>query len=99
VVFRLFSSGIATIIEGINIFLIHDAVAVRHLRSGDIIVTLKDQQAKERAVRAGDRLGERIGIKVLCEDHPVEVLAVPTSLRVEKGRQADNIAMIREIVK
>ncbi len=44
---------------------VHDAVAVRHLRSGDIRVTLRDQQAKERAVKAGDRLGERIGIKVL----------------------------------
>jgi len=78
---------------------IYDAVAVRHLRSGDIRVTLKDQQAKERAVRAGDRLGERIGIKVLREDYPVEILAVPISLRVEKGRQADNTATIQEIVK
>lgn len=78
---------------------VHDAVAVRHLRSGDIRVTLRDQQAKERAVRAGDRLGERIGIKVLREDYPVEVSAVPLSLRVEKGRQADNTATIHEIVK
>jgi hypothetical protein len=64
---------------------VYDAVAVRHLRSGDIRVTLKDQQVKERAIRVGDRLGERIGIKVLYKDHPVEVLAVSTSLRVEKG--------------
>ena len=73
---------------------VHNAVAVRHLRSGDIRVTLKDQQAKERAVRAGDRLGERIGIKVLHKDYLVEVLTVPISLRVEKGRQADNTAII-----
>jgi hypothetical protein len=39
-----------------------------------------------RAVRAGDRLGERIGIKVLRKDYLVKVLAVPISLRVEKGR-------------
>ena len=52
-----------------------------------------------RAVRAGDRLGERIGIKVLRKDYLVEVLAVPISLRVEKGRQADNTATIQEIVK
>ena len=64
----------------------YDAIIVRHLRSGDIRVTLRDQQAKERAVRAGDRLGERIGIKVLRKDYPVEVLAVLLSLRVEKGR-------------
>ena len=37
-------------------------------------------------VKVGDRLGERIGIKVLHEDYLVEVLAVPLSLRVEKGR-------------
>ena len=61
-------------------------MAVHHLRSGDIRVTLKDQQAKERAIRVGDRLGERISIKVLRKDHLVKVLAVPTSLRVEKGR-------------
>jgi len=30
---------------------------------------------------------------------PVEVLAVSLSLRVEKGRQADNIATIYKIVK
>jgi len=73
---------------------VHNAVIVRHLRSGDIRVTLKDQQAKERAVRVGDRLGERISIKVLYKDHPVKVLAVPISLRVERGRQADNTATI-----
>jgi len=39
-----------------------------------------------RAVRAGDRLGEHIGIKVLRKDYLVKVLAVPISLRVEKGR-------------
>jgi len=77
-----------------NTQLFHDAVAVRHLRSGDIRVTLKDQQAKKRAIRAGDRLGERISIKVLREDYPVEVLSVPISLRVERGRQADNTATI-----
>jgi hypothetical protein len=51
-----------------------------------ISIFINFQQAKERAVRAGDRLGERIGIKVLREDYLVEVLAVPISLRVEKGR-------------
>jgi hypothetical protein len=50
------------------------------------LINISILQAKERAVRAGDRLGERIGIKVLREDYPVEVLAVPISLRVEKGR-------------
>jgi len=69
-------------------------VAVCYLKSKDIKVTLKDQQAKEQTVRAGDRLGEYIGIKVLCKDYLVEVLAVPTSLRVEKGRQADNTVII-----
>ena len=47
----------------------------------------------------GDRLGERISIKVLYKDYPVKVLAVPLSLRVEKGRQADNTATIYKIVK
>jgi len=65
---------------------VHNAIAVQHLKSRDIRVTLKDQQAKERAIRVGNRLGERIGIKVFYKDHPVEVLAVPISLRVERGR-------------
>jgi len=34
----------------------------------------------------GDRLGERISIKVLREDYLVKVLAVSISLRVEKER-------------
>jgi len=36
---------------------------------------------------------------VLRKDHPVKVLSVPISLRVERGRQADNTATIQEIVK
>ena len=44
-------------------------------------------------------LGEYISIKVLYEDYLVKVLAVPLSLRVEKGRQADNTATIYKIVK
>jgi len=36
---------------------------------------------------------------VLRKDYPVKVLAVPLSLRVEKGRQADNTATIYKIVK
>jgi len=65
---------------------VYNAVIVQHLRSRDIIVTLKDQQVKERAVRVGDRLGERISIKVLYKDYLVKVLSVPISLRVERGR-------------
>ena len=37
-------------------------------------------------MKVGDRLGKRISIKVLSEDYLVKVLAVPLSLRVEKGR-------------
>jgi len=73
---------------------VHNAITVQHLRSGDIRVTLKDQQAKERAVRVGDRLEERISIKVLYKDYLVKVLSVPISLRVKRGRQADNTATI-----
>jgi len=42
----------------------------------------------------GDRLGEYISIKVLYKDYLVKVLAVSISLRVEKGRQANNIVTI-----
>jgi len=45
-------------------------------------------------IRVGDRLGERISIKVLCKDYLVKVLLVPISLRVERGRQVDNTATI-----
>ena len=44
-------------------------------------------------------LREHISIKVLYKDYLVKVLSVPISLRVERGRQADNTATIQEIVK
>ena len=78
---------------------VHNTIAVHHLKSRDIKVTLKDQQAKEQAIRAGDRLRKSISIKILYKDHPVKVLAVPISLRVKTERQADNTATIWEIVK
>ena len=36
--------------------------------------------------------------RVLREDYLVKVLVVPLSLRVEKGRQADNIATVSDLV-
>ena len=44
---------------------VYNTVTVCYLKSGDIKVTLKDQQANEQTIRAGDRLREYISIKVL----------------------------------
>jgi hypothetical protein len=64
---------------------VHNTITVQYLRSRDIRVTLRDQQAKKRAIKVKDRIGEHISIKVLHKDYLVKVLAVPLSLRVEKG--------------
>ena len=64
---------------------VYNTITVQHLRSRDIKVTLKNQQVKEWVVKAGDKLGKYISIKVLYKDYLVKVLAVPLSLRVEKG--------------
>jgi hypothetical protein len=42
----------------------------------------------------GDRLGERISVKVLYKDYLVKVLVAFIGLRVEKGRRVDNIVII-----
>src|SRR5450756_1142120 len=74
---------------------IRGAYAVKILRSGDVEVMVKDQADKDRA------LNQPIleGIKILRQDYPVEIAAVPLSLPVSNEKGADNSEILQEIVK
>ena len=71
-------------------------LAARRLRSGDIRLTLKN---KAFALKNKGSLQHQINATFLQEVHPVEVLAVPLSLGVQKGPKADNTALLRELSK
>ena len=62
------------------------AVAVRVLQSGDVEVTLPNQQAKDQVITQGDTPE----CKILRQDYPVKVMGVPLSTQVESGRGAIN---------
>jgi HAMP domain-containing protein len=69
---------------------IKGAYAVKLLRSGDVEVLVKDQADKDRALNQPPIEG----IKILRQDYPVEIAAVPLSLRIDSGRNADNTTLI-----
>jgi hypothetical protein len=75
------------------------AVGVRPLRSGDVRVIFKDTKAKEQAVGSGVIGGKR----VLRQDFPVEVPAVPLDhVKISHGRAGsglDNARVIQGITK
>jgi hypothetical protein len=73
------------------------AVAARVLPSGDIRVTLENPTQKEQAIRAQGRLKEQLGVKIIREEFPVEVLGVPTSFTVPTERQEDSTPAIQAI--
>jgi hypothetical protein len=79
--------------------IIPGAVAAQPLRSGDVRITMASTQQKEATLNNGDSIGQAIGAKVLRQDYPVEVQAVPTSIAVEHGRSAENTKTIREMVE
>ena len=64
------------------------------MRSGDIRVTVTN---KNYVTKNKESLQHQMGIKILREDYPVEVLAVPRSLVVQKGKKADNSALLKEL--
>jgi hypothetical protein len=74
---------------------IKGAYAVKLLRSGDVEVLVKDQADKDRALNQPPIEG----IKILRQDYPVEIAAVPLSLRINSGRNADNATLIQELTK
>ena len=75
------------------------AVAAQPLRSGDIRVTMASTQQKETALNKGDSIGQALEAKVLRQDYPVEVQAVPMSIPVKHGKAPDNTKVIQEMVE
>jgi hypothetical protein len=47
----------------------------------------------------GNGIGQALGAKVLRQDYPVEVQAVPTSIPVEHGKAPDNAEVTWEMVE
>src|SRR5207248_4538959 len=74
------------------------AVAAQPLRSRDIRITMASLHQKEATLNNGDSIGQTLGAKVLLQDYPVEVQAVPTSIPVQHGKAADNTKVIKEMV-
>src|SRR5207248_5570437 len=52
---------------------------------------------KERAIRMPGAIKQQLGVKIIREDFPIEVLGVPTSLEVQHGKEADNSETIKRI--
>ena len=69
-------------------------VAARKMRSGDIRVTVTN---KDYVTKNKESLQHQMDAKILREDYPVEVLAVPRSLAVQEGKDANNSALLREL--
>jgi hypothetical protein len=74
---------------------IRGAYAIKPMRSGDIEVLVPDQAAKDHALNQASI----DGVKILRQDYPVEIPAVPLSLKVDSGKTADNQALIQELIK
>ena len=70
------------------------AVAAQPLHSGDIHITMASSQQKEATLNNGDNIGQTLRVKVLRQDYPVEVQAVPTSVPIQHGKTADNTDVI-----
>ena len=69
------------------------------VRSGDIRITMASTQQKEATLNDRDHVGQTLGAKLLRQDYPVEVQAVPTSIPVQHGKAADNTRTIQEMVE
>jgi len=75
------------------------AVAAQTLRSGDIRITMASTQQKETTLNNRDHIRQTLGAKVLRQDYPVEVQAVPTSIPVQHGKTANNTKVIQEMAE
>ena len=76
---------------------VQGAVTARKLPSGDIKVTLENPTQKAAVFRAQGKLKEKLGVKVLRDEFPVEVLGVPTSFQVPTGSKEDSTQAIEAI--
>ena len=64
------------------------------MRSGDIRITVTN---KNYITKNKESLQHQLDVKILREDYPVEVLAVPRSLTVQEGKKANNSSLLREL--
>ena len=71
-------------------------VAARRLRSGDIRVTV---QNKPYIITNKGSIQHQLGVTILREDFPLEVMAVPKSLTVQEGKGADNTGLLQGLEK
>ncbi len=69
-------------------------VAARKMKSGDIRVTVTN---KDYITKNKESLQHQMDAKILREDYPVEVLAVPRSLAIQEGKEADNSSLLKEL--
>jgi len=72
---------------------ISGAAAIRMLRSGDIDVTLPNEEAKDRA----QCLPSTDDLKIIRQDYLIEIPGVPLTIQVANGRNADNGALAAQI--
>ena len=63
------------------------AVAVRVLCSGDVEVTLPNQEAKDQTLTQGDTPK----CKILRQDFPVKIIGVPLTIQIKSRKGAINI--------
>ena len=73
------------------------ALTASKLPSGDVRVTFENPTQKEQAIVKQSQIRQKLGVKVIREDFPVEVLGVPTTFLVPLGREDDSKPAIDEI--
>ena len=71
--------------------------AAHRLPSGDIKIFFFKEEDKVKALSLSDSTLSKIKARFLQEDHLVEVLAVPASLQIQHGKEADNQEIIQQI--
>jgi len=71
--------------------------AAHRLPSGDIKAFFFKEGDKAKALSLPGSTLLKIKARFLQEDYPVEVLAVPTSIKIQHGKEANNWEIIQQI--
>ena len=74
---------------------IQEAYAVKLLRSRDVEIIVKNQINKNRAL---NQLFIK-SVKILRQNYPVEIAVVSLFLRINSGKNANNVTLIQELTK
>jgi hypothetical protein len=86
-------------LEKIQLAIKH-AIAVERLRSGDVRITLRDNEAKEAVLRNDREVSDLIKARILRQDFPVEVQAVSVkAVKVDCRDMANNTDLKQDIIK